>query len=340
MGTLTGGIVGAGFFAQFHADGWRRIPGITIAAVADPDETRARAFADRWHIPKVYPDVDQMLEEQKLDFLDIATRPESHRQLVSTAAKKGVNALCQKPMAPCWDDCVEMVRICADAKIRLLMHENWRWQPWFREMKRVLDDGLLGTPFHVDFRMRTGDGRGPDPYPVQPYFRKMERLLVYETAVHYLDTFRFLLGEIRQVECRLKRINPAIRGEDYALIRVEFQSGADGMIDANRVSGPVPVPVTLGTSRMEGDRGMIRLDEQGGLHVAKYGEPETEHAFATPEQGYKGDSVKATNEHLAACLRDETPCESEGKEYLKTVALVEACYESSRTGKPVEPQKA
>ena len=340
MGTLTGGIVGAGYFAQFHADGWGRIPDVTIAAVVDPDEARACAFADKWSIPKTYSSVDRLLGEHKLDFVDIATRPETHLDLVSAAARKGVHAFCQKPMAPSWDVCLEMVRCCAEAKVRLLMHENWRWQPWFREIKRVLDAGRLGTPFQVDFQMRTGDGRGPEPYSHQPYFRQMERLMVYETAVHFLDTFRFLLGEIRRVDCRLKRINPVIRGEDFALIRVEFESGANGVIDANRISGPMPVPVTLGTSRMEGDRGMIRLDEQGRLHLTEYGRPEADHAFPTTDQGYKGDSVKATNEHLAGCLGSGKACESEGREYLKTVALVEACYESARTGKPVEPTKA
>ena len=339
MSSLKGALIGTGYFAQFHADGWNRISGVDLAAVADPSADRAKPFAAKWSIPHVYADATEMIRAEKPDFVDITTRPEAHLELTTLAAEHGVHVICQKPMAPTWDDCTAMVRLCDGAGVQLLMHENWRWQPWFREMKRVLDDGRLGSPYHVEYRMRTGDGRGPKPYEVQPYFREMERLLVYESAVHFLDTFRYLIGEIRTVSCRLKRVNPAIRGEDCALVHLEFENGALGLIDANRISGPAPSPVALGTCRVEGDGGTIRLAEDGRIFLAEHGKPEAEHAFARTDAGYKGDSVRATQEHLLECLKTGAHCESEGGDYLRTVAAVEACYESARSGqweKPVE----
>jgi predicted dehydrogenase len=133
-----------------------------------------------------------------------------------------------------------MVEGCARRGVRLLIHENWRWQPWYREAKHLISQDRLGRVFHFGFRMRTGDGRGPTPYLQQPYFRDMPRLLLYETAVHFLDTFRFLGGELKSIFCQTSRINPAIQGEDYALVQASFASGAKGMIDANRISGACP----------------------------------------------------------------------------------------------------
>jgi D-apiose dehydrogenase len=335
MSELKGVMMGAGYFANFQAEAWSRIRDARIVAVADPLPGRAQEFAERWRIPRAYTDASTMLANEKPDFADIATRPETHLELARLTADSGAHVICQKPMAPSWEESLELVRLCVTRKVRLLMHENWRWQPWFREMKRVLDQGTLGFPFHIAFRMRTGDGRGPEPYQLQPYFRTMKQLIVYEVTVHFFDTFRFLLGEIETVFCQAKKINPAIQGEDYALIQLTFKNGAHGLVDANRISGRVPVDVTLGECRLEGDRGVIRLSPDGRLWLTEYGADETAHLFPTTDLGYKGDSVKATQEHLIRCLQTGERSEMEGDEYLKSVAPVFACYRSIEQGRPI-----
>ena len=87
---------------------------------------------------------------------------------------------------------------------QLVVHENFRWQPWYREAHRLIRDGVLGKLHSVAFRLRPGDGQGPRAYlERQPYFQKMPRLLVHETAIHWIDTFRFLMGEITAVYASL-----------------------------------------------------------------------------------------------------------------------------------------
>jgi D-apiose dehydrogenase len=333
---LRGVIVGAGFFAKFHAEAWKRIENADLVAVADSAPGRAAAFAAEFGIPRSYTDAASMLQTEQADFADIVTRPESHRELTDLASRHCRAVICQKPMAPTWEECEAMVQSCAERGARLMIHENWRWQPWYREARRLLAEERLGRIFHVGFRMRTGDGRGPAPYRHQPYFREMERLLLYETAVHFLDTFRFLAGDIESIFCRTSRINPAIRGEDYALVQVSFSSGAKGLIDANRISGTFPPEVAFGEFRIEGERGMIRIAPDGNLFVTEYGKGETIHPLDTPAQGYKGDSVAALQRHFARCLLSGEGFESEGAEYLKTVGAVDACYRSAQTGMHVE----
>lgn len=330
-----GALIGAGYFAAFHAEAWGRVSGAELVAVADPAPGRALEFAGRWKIPRAYEDAGTMLREEKPDFVDVVTRPETHLALARLAASRGVHVFCQKPLAPTWEDSVATVEACEAAGVRLVVHENWRWQPWYREVRRLLDAGFFGKPFHVEFKMRTGDGRGPEPYAHQPYFRQMPRLMIYETAVHFLDTFRFLLGEIRSVYCEIDRINPAIAGEDYALVQLAFENGAHGLIDANRTSGPMPVPVALGEFRLEGDRAAVRMTPDGRLFLTEHGGAERPHAFPATDAGYKGDSVRATIEHSVECLRSGKPAESEGRDYLKTVAAVFACYRSAERGERV-----
>lgn len=332
---LRGALIGAGYFAGYHAEGWTRIPSAEIAAVADPAPGKARGFAARWGIPRASESAAEILDTERLDFVDIATRPEPHLELARLAASRGVHVIVQKPMAPSWSESVAMVESCEAAGVRLIVHENWRWQAWYREVKRLLDAGALGRPLQVGFRWRARDGIGPEPYTLQPYCRDMPRLLVYEALVHMLDTFRFLLGELAAVSCLLRRNNPVIRGEDQASIQVRFESGALGWIDGSRVSGLRETPPALGTLFLDGDHASLRMDPNGGLWLAVEGGEEAPHPYALPREGYRGDSVRAMEAHAIECLLSGRPAESEGRDYLRVVQAVEACYEAAASGREV-----
>jgi predicted dehydrogenase len=154
----------------------------------------------------------------------------------------------------------------------------------------------------------------------------MPRLLIYESLIHILDTFRFLGGEMQIESCRTQRLNPAIVGEDQALIITRFGSGAAGLIDANRFTGPVPAPVAMGICIVEGTDGMLRVSPHGELFLTRAGQSEERLPYTPPNRGYKGDSVFATQAHVIEGLRTGAATESEGRDYLRTVALVEACY--------------
>ena len=335
MSELKGVIIGAGFFAQFHAEAWARIDGVKITALADPDLEKAQAFAQQWNIPNVYADAEKMLQEEKPDFVDIITRPDSHLFLTQLAASFGANLICQKPMAPTLNECQAMISACKDAGVRLLMHENWRWQPWYREIKKLIEADTFGKIFHLGFHMRTGDGRGENPYPSQPYFKEMPRMFIYETGVHFLDTFRYLAGEISSLYCQTNRVNPLILGEDYATVNLTFENSTRGILDANRISGPRVPEVAFGTFTLEGEKAALRMTQQGYLWISPHDKPEALHSYEKPTNGYKGDSIFALQKHLVDCLLNDTNCESEGEDYLQTVKAVFACYESAEQNRVV-----
>src|ERR1700693_4232596 len=147
--SLKGVMIGAGFFAKFPGDALKRIESVEWVAVADPVPGRAAAFAAEHDIPRSYTDAASMLKREKVDFADIVTRPESHRDLTDLAARNCPAVICQKPMAPTWAECEAMVESCAHRGVRLLIHENWRWQPWYREAQRLISEDRLGRVFHL-----------------------------------------------------------------------------------------------------------------------------------------------------------------------------------------------
>lgn len=333
MTPLRGLCIGAGYFSQFHFDAWQRIPEVDIVGVCDVDLSRAEAAAKQHGIDGVFTEVTQALDETRPDFVDIITRPDTHLPLVETVSLRGSDIICQKPLADDFATAQRIVETAGSANVRFMVHENFRFQPWYREIRSLLDDGTIGSTLHsVSFRMRTGDGSGPDAYlGRQPYFRDMPRLLLHETGVHFVDTFRFLAGEVERINAVLRRLNPVIAGEDAALLTFEFSNGAIGTWDANRCNEATAADprYTFGTLVVEADKGSIRLDEEGRLFVMPLGDTEVEHEYKHERRGFAGDCVYFTQRHFIDCLRSGAAFETSGTEYLKTLALVEAAYASA-----------
>jgi len=92
--SLKGVMIGAGFFARFQAEAWKRIDRVEVVAVADPLPGRAAAFAAEYGIPRSYTDAAAMLEREDANFADIVTRPESHSDLTDLAAQHCRAVIC------------------------------------------------------------------------------------------------------------------------------------------------------------------------------------------------------------------------------------------------------
>ncbi|QDT57479.1 Kynurenine formamidase [Caulifigura coniformis] len=333
--------IGAGYFSQFHLDAWRRMEDVEIVALCDVDEARAREAAKRFEIRHAVKDLSQALKLGPVDFVDIITPPASHRALVEQAAEAQLNIICQKPLAPDYRTARRIVEEAARRGVRFMVHENFRFQPWHREIRRLIDVGAVGDRLHsLTMRTRLGDGWGPDAYLArQPYFRDMPRLLVHETGVHLIDLFRFLGGEIVETYSVLRRLNDVIAGEDTGLLTFRMKGGAVAVWDANRFNDSTAADprYTFGEMLVEGNGGSIRLASDGGLTVQPLGGRETTHAYTHVDRGFGGDCVYFTQRHFIDCLNSGAEFETNGAEYLKTLAVVEAVYQSARENRPVAP---
>lgn len=340
QGRLRVAVVGAGYFARFHYDGWARHGAVALAGACDLDAEKLKLVGAEFGIDALFADAGEMLDRVKPDLLDIATPPETHGPLVELAAARGIDVVCQKPLAPTFQEAEAIVSMAERAGIRLIVHENFRFQPWYRKIRALLDEGFPGTIHGISFRLRPGDGQGADAYLArQPYFQKMERFLIHETAIHLVDVFRYLCGEVAHVYARLRRLNPAIAGEDAGIVLFEFENGAQGVFDGNRlVDHASDNPRrTMGEMLLEGSAGTLRLDGMGRIWWKPLGEPEREIAYDWTDRNFGGDCVAAFQAHVVAHLLDGGPVENTGRDYLDNLRIEEAIYLSAAEGRRVAP---
>ena len=335
---LRGAGIGAGYFSPFQYEAWQRISEVEITAICNRNYEKARPYMENYNIPRHYTDYREMIDTEKPDFVDIITPPETHLEMTRFAADRGIDVICQKPLAPTFEAGKKIVEYAQNAGIRFMVHENWRFQPWHREIKKLIQNQETGKIHLMNWRKRMGDGWGKNAYiPRQPYFRDYPRLIVYENGIHFIDTFRFLGGEISRVFAYLKKLNPVIAGEDFAFVNFEFaDSDMLAIWDANRYNEPnyENPRLTFGEFQIDGAGGTIRLYADGRITVQKLGKSETEHPYKMQAINFAGDCVFNTQRHFVDCLLSGAEFETNGTDYLKNLAVQEAVYKSAETKLP------
>ena len=327
--------VGAGYFSQFHYGSWGRMNGVELVGACDLDRAKAEATG-----APAFDDLDAMLTDAAPDLLDIILPPPAHAATIRAALAAGIKwIICQKPFCL---DLAEARAIVAEAEAagaRLVVHENFRFQPWYRAIKAELEAGAIGEVLNATFRLRPGDGQGPEAYlDRQPYFQQMERFLVHETAVHWVDTFAYLFGPAQAVYADLRRINPVIAGEDaghvifdHGLVRALFDGNRHLDHDADNLRR------TMGEALIEGTQGVLALHGDGSVTRRGFGAAEVVTVLGPDRwDGFGGDCVHALQGHVVRAMTDGTALENEAREYLRVIAVKDAIYASARDGRKVQ----
>jgi D-apiose dehydrogenase len=334
---LRGGLIGCGFFAINHLHGWRDAKGVEIAAICDQNGQRLASVGEQFSIAPRYADAETMLAREQLDFVDIATTAASHRALVELAARHGVHVICQKPIAPSLADAKAMVAACDKAGVRMMVHENFRWQSPLQKVKQVISSGEIGEAFwgRVSFRSAY------DVFSGQPYLAEGKRFIVEDLGIHALDVARFLFGDVANVSARIKRVNPDINGEDVATILLDHGQGVASIVDcsyATHLENEL-FPQTL--LEIDGSKGSLRLGADYQLTVTRRGATRKTNVsppvlpWASKPWHNIQESVALIQQHWVDCLLAGREAETSGHDNLKTFALVEAVYQSAATGRTV-----
>ena len=322
-------LVGCGFFAQNHLNGWKDLEsaGARLVAVCDVDPAKARAACAAFGVP-AFVSLQDMLDTVKPDLVDVTTRMNTHVEICMELARRGIAAIVQKPLAPTWKDCMAIAGAARAHGSFLAVHENFRYQAPLVEVKRQIDAGRIGTPSWARLCFRTGY----DVYANQPYFYTEDRLAIQDVGIHVIDIARVFLGEVEWVSCETQRRNPKVKAEDTATLMMRHVSGAVSVVEATYESRRTPDLFPHTRVEIEGDKGTLLLHTDDELLFSTKTSL-TPLAIFNPAVGWVQKpwhvvqrSVVETNRAILQALRAGEKAATDIEDNLKTCAIVEAAY--------------
>lgn len=255
------------------------------------------------------------------------------------AAEHGLPVICQKPMAPTLEVAEEMVAACREAGVRFYIHENWRWQTPIRQVKKLLAEGSIGSPFRARIQFCTS-------FPVfdnQPFLRETEHFILADIGSHILDVARFLFGEADSLICHTDRIHKDIKGEDVATVMMRMGGRTTVICEMSYASRTEHERFPETFIHIEGDRGSIELSRDYWVHVTTDAGtllnrfPPPRYSWADPTYEVVQSSIVPCNADLLAGLQGKSVPETTAEDNLCTVRLVFGAYRSAKSGITVLP---
>ena len=232
------GLIGAGWVTRHHLDAYRALADrAEVVAIADPSAEARGERAAQYGIASTYADAAEMLVAEKLDAADIASPREFHAGHVRLAAQAGLAILCQKPLAPSFAEAEALVAEIGN-RVPFMVHENWRFRPHYRQVRRWLDEAGIGRPLQATMSVLSSglvaDARGELPALMrQPMLAGLGQMLVKEILIHHIDTLRFLFGELGLRQAAIGRLSEAVIGDDHALLSMATADGRPVILQGN-----------------------------------------------------------------------------------------------------------
>lgn len=318
-------LIGAGMVSRHHLLAWQALPDLAqVIAIADPVTSQANLRAQEFNISGVFSDARTMLDCSAVDVVDIVSSRNTHADMVRLAADRGLAIMCQKPLAPSLGEAAQLIRDVGGST-PLMVHENWRFRPYYRRAAEWIRGGAIGQPRAVHMTLLSA-GLIPDPdgkLPAlerQPFMRTERRMLVNEVLIHHLDVLRFLVGPLTVVSARLRRHCPEILGEDSALIHLQTDGGAlVTLLGSMAVAGHSAS--LIDSFEIAGDSGSIRFDD----HVLQSAGKMSASVRYDPAQSYQA-AYDQTIAHFVQALRTGAGFETGPEDNLQTLRLVEDIY--------------
>lgn len=337
------GIIGAGNISETHARAALEIDGVEIAAVygTNPDK---RARLAQLYGGVAYGDLGAFLAHKPMDMVMIGSPSGLHAEQGVAAARQRLHVLVEKPIDVNTRSVDLLINECQQARVKLGVCFQDRVAPDVVRLKQLVDAGRLGKPILVSGRVKW--------YRPQEYYRDSRWRGIFaldgggalmNQGVHTVDLLLWLMGEVARVNAKAITALHDIEVEDTLVATMEFANGALGTLEAATSAYP-------GYSRrieLTGSEGTIILEDNQIVAVDLRNPGDD---VVSPQPSSKGDSTNQSatspvvsdvsghrrilEDFLRAIETDGKPV-CDGYEGRRSVELVQAIYESSRTGEPV-----
>lgn len=330
------GCIGSGFIMRdCHLVSYQQA-GLTPYAIASKHRANSEAAAALRGVSKVYDSWQDLIRDPEVEILDIAVPPDLQLELIAGAVKeaghiKGI--LCQKPLAMNIAEARQMVELCEEAGVPLGVNSNMRYDPSIRALKTLLDKELLGDLVLATIEMRA------IPH-WQDFLRTYDRVEILNMGIHHIDSFRYLFGDPEKITCVARQDPRTTFPHKDGITQYTFKYANDFMATSlddvwAGPGGDAEDDIYI-KWRVVGTAGLA----QGNIFWPKYPQlipsamtftsAKLARGWITPtwNRVWFPDAFAGTMSQLLRAVENgETP-EISGRDNLKTLACVEACYRS------------
>lgn len=337
--TLKVGVIGSGAISELvHLPAYRGDPRVDLVGVCDINEGRAKRIAKQFDVKTYFTDYSELLEQEEIDAVSICTPNHLHREQAIAAAGAGKHILLEKPMAMNIKECDEILRVCKKADVKLMIGANVKFDPLNQKVKNIIDEGIIGKIFHITSHLAFG---GPyEAWPsVSEWFFDEDKVgggCLIDLGSHTFDFFRWIAGDVSSVCAIGGSIRGKGKGEDNVMVLLTFKNNALGEFDASWTYKGV-----LQSTEILGSEGGIFIG-QPPSSVSIYTEkkiPDTLRGTIQLQTPITAAEILAFTKKkivnfVDAIVEDEDPMVT-GEDGRAAVEIVQAGYESMRTGKKI-----
>lgn len=350
MKKLRIGMVGAGNIAKTHLDAYKKVENAEIVAICDINPETLAETAKIYGIEKTYATEAEMLANEELDACDVAVWNCSHAECSIMALNAGKHVLCEKPMATNAKEAQEMIDAAEKNNKLLMIGFVLRFGDEARIAKDFIDHDYLGDIYYskATYLRRHGAPGG--------WFTDKKRSAggpVIDLGVHVIDLTRYLMGKPKAVsvfastENRLKNrpnlkttVGWSPKGaspsdpydvEDFAVALIKYDGGQTTLLEASySINGE-----DANKKELYGTKGGMNLN---GTDSKIYTEVNDFLADIIPDtKNYidSKDMFAAEMGHFVDCALNGTECIAPAKDGLEVMKILDAIYESAKTGHEV-----
>jgi predicted dehydrogenase len=315
--------VGLGWWGNVLADAARRSGEVDIVTCFARTESTRQAFAEKYGC-RAAASLDDILNDPEVDGLLTATPHSHHPDLIAAAASAGKHIFVEKPLTLTVAEAKKAIKAANEGKVVLQVGHHRRRQGANRRIRAMIDNGELGALHQLEGNLSVFKQQ-PPTWRSKAEEQPLGGLT--GLGVHMIDTLHYLAGPMKRVFCFSKKVTGKQGDIDEAtMIAAEFESGPLGYIGFSLC---VPKVCTVGAF---GDKASAWSDEEGAkLYFEKNDQ------FTRSElEVVGGDALADEIAEFARSIRGETKPETGGPEGLAVVEVMEALYESQKTGQAVD----
>jgi len=322
------GLLGAGFMGALHLSCYRAMNEVQYIAVCDKNIARANKVASRYGAQKVYDDYQDLLNDDKLDIIDICVPTPLHPSAVVQASERNKNILCEKPIALNLEDADRMIGAAKKANVKFMIAHVLRFWPEYTVIKQLIDAGDLGRPLLARLSRSIN---------LPKWWEKPEEMggAVIDVQIHDLDYACWMFGKPRFVFAQ----GAVVGGSRDHVITTTSHDRGTSVVEAS-VAVPDSFPFTM-ELRLLLEEGLIELgirpETPVGRTLTVY-KPMNSPGFWGPEYPAlpQKSGFMAEIEHFVRCVIDDAkPVVVTPEDARLALAMCLASKQSMETGKVI-----